>query len=60
MKYKNLTLTALYAAALCVVSPWVIPIGAVPITLASFAIYLVAGVSDVKMALTSVAASAPV
>lgn len=55
MKYKNLTLTALYAAALCVVSPWVIPIGAVPITLASFAVYLVAGASDVKMALASVA-----
>lgn len=55
MKYKNLTLTALYAAAMCAASPWVIPVGPVPITLASLAVYLVSGIADAKKALTSVA-----
>ncbi|MBQ8623995.1 MAG: biotin transporter BioY [Oscillospiraceae bacterium] len=54
MKYKNLTLTALYAAAMCVISPWVIPVGAVPITLASFGIYFIAGLTDIKKAIAAV------
>ena len=40
MKLRDLTLTAIFAALLCVASPWSIPIGPIPITLATFVIYL--------------------
>ena len=55
MKYNKLILTALYSAILCVLSPWVIPIGAVPITFASLAVYLISGIADVKTAVISAA-----
>lgn len=55
MKYRQLTLTALYAALLCVVSPWVIPVGAVPITLASLGIFLISGLTDLRKSLFATA-----
>ena len=42
MKTRDLTLTALFAAILCVAAPFSIPVGPIPITLATFAIYLAA------------------
>lgn len=42
MKTRDLTLTALFAAILCVAAPLSIPVGPIPITLATFAIYLAA------------------
>ncbi len=54
MKYKNLMQSAIMAALLCVVSPWVIPIGAVPMTLASFMIYAICAICDVKRSITAV------
>lgn len=54
MKYRSLTLTALYAAIICILSPWVIPLSAVPITLGSFAVYVVSGVADLKKAFAAV------
>jgi biotin transport system substrate-specific component len=40
MKTKDLTTTALFAALLCISAPWAVPVGAVPVTLATFAVYL--------------------
>lgn len=40
MKYKNLCLTALFAALLCVLSPLTVPIGPIPLSLATFVIYI--------------------
>ncbi len=54
MKYKNLMLSAIMAALLCVVSPWVIPIGAVPLSLASFVIYAVCALCDLKRSIAAV------
>lgn len=48
-------LSAVMAALLCVVSPWVIPIGAVPMSLASFMIYAVCALSDLKGSIAAVA-----
>jgi biotin transport system substrate-specific component len=39
VKLKNMVFTALFAAAICVISPWSIPIGEVPLSLATFAVY---------------------
>lgn len=44
MNAKRLTFTALLTAILCVCAPWSIPAGAVPITLATFAVYLISSV----------------
>ena len=44
MKTKQLVRIALMAAVLCVLAPWKIPVGPIPITLASFGVYLAAGV----------------
>lgn len=44
MKTKKLVRIALMAAVLCVLAPWKIPVGPIPITLASFGVYLAAGV----------------
>ncbi len=54
MKYNKLVLTALYSAILCLLSPWVIPVGAVPITFASFAIYLISAIGGVKTSVIAV------
>lgn len=40
MKYKNVCLVALFAALICVLSPLSIPIGAVPLSLATLVVYI--------------------
>lgn len=44
MKVRDITMTALFAALICVCAPWSIPIGPVPISLATFAVYLAAAI----------------
>jgi biotin transport system substrate-specific component len=48
MKTKTLVYIAVSAAILCVFSPWSIPIGLVPLSLATFAVYLIGAVSGHK------------
>ncbi|MBQ9859364.1 MAG: biotin transporter BioY [Clostridia bacterium] len=43
MNLRRNLLVALMAAVLCVLSPWAIPMGPVPITLATLGVYLAAG-----------------
>ena len=38
---RDMTITAIFAAFMCVTAPWTIPVGVVPITLATFSVYLV-------------------
>ena len=38
---KNLTLRAILAAVICVIAPFALPAGAIPITLASFIVFIV-------------------
>lgn len=45
---KEITITALMAAVICVLAPFSIPIGAIPISLATFAVYLTSAVSGWK------------
>ncbi len=54
MKAKNLTLIALTAALCCVISPIAIPIGAVPVSLSLFAVYLAAALSGPVRGVTAV------
>lgn len=44
MKTRRMTLTALFAALMCVVAPFSIPVGPVPVSLASLTAYLAGGV----------------
>lgn len=48
MKIRFLIKTALLAALICVCAPWTVPIGPVPITLATFAVYLAGAVGGKK------------
>ena len=48
MKTKDMVLTGVFAAVICVFAPFSIPIGAVPISLATFAVYLAAAVLGAK------------
>lgn len=48
MKLKDLVFTALFAAIICVIAPFVIPIGPIPLSLATFAIYIAASILDWK------------
>lgn len=48
LKAKNLTKTALLAAVLCLLAPWSVPVGTVPVTLATFAVSLVGLLGGVK------------
>jgi biotin transport system substrate-specific component len=50
MKLRPMVYAAVFAALLCVLSPFVIPIGPIPLSLATFAIYLAATVLDWKYA----------
>lgn len=49
-RVRTLTMTAILSAFLCVLSPFSINIGPVPITLASFAVYVVSSVASPAMA----------
>ena len=53
---KNLTKIALFTAIICIVSPFTIPIGVVPISLSSLAIFLTCAVLNVKQATITIIA----
>ena len=48
MTLRRNLLVALLAAVLCVLSPWAIPVGPVPVTLATFGLYLIIALLDPK------------
>ena len=54
MTVKKITSIGLMTAFLCIVAPWAIHIGPIPITLATFGIYLVSALLGVKYATMSV------
>lgn len=45
MKHKNLALTAIMAAVLCVFSPISLPLGAIPVSLSTLALFLISCIS---------------
>lgn len=47
-KTKTITYIALLAALLCVLSPWAIPVGAVPVSLGLLAVYIVSSLIDFR------------
>ena len=55
MKTKDMTLTAVMAALICVAGPLTIAIGPVPLSLATFAVYLAGGVTGRKRGTLAVA-----
>ena len=48
MKVKDMTLTAVMAALICIAGPLVIPAGPIPLSLATFAVYLAGAVTGKK------------
>jgi len=48
MSVRKLTLTGVMAAVMCVLAPWAVQIGPVPITLATLALYLIGAVAGEK------------
>ncbi len=55
MKLKTIAYVGVMAAFICVIAPLAIPIGPVPISLATFAVMLVSCVSDWKLGLAATA-----
>lgn len=53
---KTIAFTALLAAVICAVSPWTIPLGPIPLSLASLGVYLAACVLDCKHGVAAVVA----
>ena len=51
---KNLTVRAILAAVLCAFAPVAIPSGAVPITLATFIIYIISACTDISFSVPAV------
>lgn len=54
MKAEKLVICALSCALICILAPVAIPVGAVPVTLSSFVIFVMAGSLDLRYSLTSV------
>ncbi|MCL2409916.1 MAG: biotin transporter BioY [Oscillospiraceae bacterium] len=52
---REMVFTALFAAVICAIAPFAVPIGPVPITLGSFGVYLAAAVLGPKFGSISVA-----
>ena len=52
---KNMTMTAVFAAVLCVTAPFSIPVGPIPLSLATFVIYLASATLGWKYGTLSVA-----
>ena len=48
MKTRDMVLTGVFAAVICAFSPFSVPVGPIPISLASFAVYLAAAVLGAK------------
>ena len=55
MKAQKIAITGLLAAILCLISPFSIPVGAVPLSLATLAIFVIACIVDTKHSVTAVA-----
>ena len=55
MKTRELCIVAVMAALLCILAPLSVPIGPIPISLATFAIYLAGGLLGWKRALAATA-----
>ena len=53
---KTIAFTARLAAVICAVSPWTIPLGPIPLSLASLGVYLAACVLDCKHGVAAVVA----
>ena len=51
---KNLTLRAILAAVICVIAPFALPAGAIPITLASLIIFIVSACFGVKHSIPAI------
>ena len=54
MKVKQMVIIALLTAAICVMAPFSVPIGPIPITLATLGVYLAAGLLGPKWGTLSV------
>lgn len=54
MNTKKITVTGILAAVLCVIAPFSIPAGAIPISLATFAIYIISCTVNKKYAIAAV------
>lgn len=55
MKAQRIAVTGILAAAICLLAPLSIPVGAVPLSLATFAVYIIACTVDTKCAVSAVA-----
>lgn len=51
---RYLTLRAILAAIICVIAPFALPAGAIPITLASFIIFVVSACTDLKFSIPAI------
>lgn len=54
MKTKKLVITALFAAIICLIAPVSVKIGIIPMSLASFAVYLIASMANWQISLSAV------
>ena len=54
MKVKDMTITAVMAALICIAGPLTIPMGPIPLSLATFAVYLAVAVTGKKYGTTAV------
>lgn len=54
MKVKEIAMTALFAAIMCVLSVITVPIGAVPITLSVFGVFLISSLLKPKCAISAI------
>ena len=55
MKVKDMTLTAVMAALICITGPLVVPIGPIPLSLATLAVYLAGAITGKKKGTLAVA-----
>ncbi len=51
---KNLTLRAILAAVICVIAPFALPAGAIPITLASFIVFIVSACTKAQFSIPAI------
>lgn len=55
MKAQKIAITGLLAAIICLVAPFSIPVGTVPLSLATLAIFVISCTVDTKLSVTAVA-----
>ncbi len=51
---RNLTLRAILAAVICVIAPFTLPAGSIPITLSLFIIFIVSACTDLKFSIPAI------